>query len=246
MINWVVYRVPEMTQIKVQKDLTYKTADGTTLAMDVYYPLDMQEGQRRPAVFLGHGRGGKDKGEWVSWGRLLAASGMIGITFNYRDLPGVAPSTPMGDIADVIQYVRDNAETLHVDKDRLAMMSFSGLVRYNISAALRGTPSYMRALVVYYGWLDAPTDDETSPLHYLHAEPGTIPPFFIAKAAHDSSSINESIDRFVAAAQAKNVPVELVVHENGQHGFDTRDDDDRSREIIKQTIAFLQSHLAAP
>lgn len=245
-MGWVVYRVPEMTKVTVQSDLIYKTADGDALGMDVYAPLDLKPGEHRPAVFLGHGRGGKGKPEWASWGRLLAASGIIGITFNYRDLPGVEPAVPMGDIADAIAYVRDHADELRVDKDHLGVMSFSGLSRYNMSAALRGSPGYIRALVSYYGWLDYVRDDETSPLHYLRTAPAAFPPIFIGKAGRDSASINESIDRFVEAARASKITFVLAVHETGQHGFDTRDDDDRSREIIQQTLAFLKQYLLAP
>jgi hypothetical protein len=32
-------------------------------------------------------------------------------------------------------------------------------------------------------------------------------------------------------------------HPNGMHGFDILNDDARTREIIKATLAFLQEHL---
>lgn len=34
-------------------------------------------------------------------------------------------------------------------------------------------------------------------------------------------------------------------HPNGQHGFDIFNDDARSREIIKATLAFMHEHLDA-
>jgi hypothetical protein len=35
----------------------------------------------------------------------------------------------------------------------------------------------------------------------------------------------------------------VVDHPGGQHGFDTRDDDERSREIIRETLEFFVRHL---
>jgi hypothetical protein len=35
----------------------------------------------------------------------------------------------------------------------------------------------------------------------------------------------------------------VLDHPNGQHGFDTRDDDERSREIIRETLEFFVRHL---
>src|SRR5947209_5739400 len=88
----VVYTIPDMEQVKVQKNITYKTADGTDLKMDVYYPTDLQTDSQRPAVMLVHGEGvdpailkaAKDWGVFVSFGQLIAACGLIAVTFNHR------------------------------------------------------------------------------------------------------------------------------------------------------------------
>ena len=37
----------------------------------------------------------------------------------------------------------------------------------------------------------------------------------------------------------------LLDHPTGQHGFDIRDDDDRSRAIIRETLAFFVRRLTA-
>jgi len=37
----------------------------------------------------------------------------------------------------------------------------------------------------------------------------------------------------------------VLDHPDGQHGFDTRDDDERSREIIDETLTFFARHLEA-
>jgi hypothetical protein len=68
------------------------------------------------------------------------------------------------------------------------------------------------------------------------------PPMFIARAGLDSPDLNDGLDRFVQAALRNNVAVELFNHPTGQHGFDIEDDNARSREILKRTVEFLQTH----
>lgn len=52
-----------------------------------------------------------------------------------------------------------------------------------------------------------------------------------------------SIDRFLAAAIAHNTAIKFINHPDGQHAFDIFDDDERSRSIVRRTLAFLQEHL---
>jgi dienelactone hydrolase len=112
----------------------------------------------------------------------------------------------------------------------------------------------VRAIVAYYAALDLQvrppgvtggmSDEarrEFSPLLYLQA----TPPLLVARAGKDNPWTNGSIDRFVQEALARNAPLELFTHPTGQHGFDTLDDDERSREIIARTVEFLRHHLAA-
>ena len=42
---------------------------------------------------------------------------------------------------------------------------------------------------------------------------------------------------------AANLPVELVNHAGGHHAFDTVDDTDESRRVIRRVLAFLGEHL---
>ncbi|MCA1553711.1 MAG: dienelactone hydrolase family protein, partial [Chloroflexi bacterium] len=154
------------------------------------------------------------------------------------------PDELLGDFADLLNYVRTHADAFSLDRERVALMGFSALSRHHFSAALSGSPRYVRALVSYYGWLDSGTD-ALSPLYYLQSQAGPFPPMFIAKAGKDrfGPDINNSIDRFVAAAQAKHLDVQYAAHPDGQHGFDTLKDD-ISQQIVQQTLAFLQAKLA--
>jgi dienelactone hydrolase len=68
---------------------------------------------------------------------------------------------------------------------------------------------------------------------------------FVAEAGQDrfAPGINDSIDRFVKEARARNVTLEFMIHPTGHHGFDTLDNDDRSKEIVRKTLDFLKTYL---
>jgi acetyl esterase/lipase len=256
----VVHRVAGMEDVVVRRDLTYASPGGTDLTMDVYRPPGAAGGARLPAVVLIHGGpvpklGAKGMGVFTSYGRLLAASGLVAATFNHRFLAPERLLDAAADVEAAARYVRSQAAELGVDEERLAFWAFSGGGPF-LSLFLRGAPSYVRALVAYYAALDiqekAPgstTDisDETrrdlSPLHYLDVETGRVPPILVARAGLDHPFLNAGIDRFVQRALATNATIDVMNHPTGRHGFDILDDDARSREIVARTVHFLRSRL---
>jgi len=262
----VVYAIPGMDQARVRQDVVYKATDATELTMDVYYPPDLVVGDARPAVLYLHGDGPpemlrtiKDAGQYVGWGQLAAASGLIGVTSNHRSterwtkLPDAA-----SDVADLIAYVRAHAAELQIDANRLCLWACSAGPPVGLSAILHDRPSFVRCIVAYYGVMDLQSLRDTidplipdSVLHtyspLAHLDPGsTLPPLLIARAGLDQDRLNATIDQFVLATLSRNAPVEVFNHPAGHHAFDVRDDDDRSREIIARTLAFMTHHLLDP
>ncbi len=83
-----------------------------------------------------------------------------------------------------------------------------------------------------------------SPINYLAKDSEKIAPIFIARAGLDQiPTMNDSIDRFIREALAKNVALTVANHPNGVHGFDSQTNDERSREIVQNVITFMKSHL---
>jgi acetyl esterase/lipase len=256
----VVYRVPGIEKIVVTRDLPYATADGTTLTMDLYRP-PAPGALRLPVVVLIHGGpvpviGAKGMGVFTSYGRLLAASGLVAVTFNHRFLAPERLLDAASDVEAAGSYVRSHAAELGADEQRLAFWAFSGGGPF-LSLALKGAPSYVRAVVAYYAALDirerapgstANLSDETrrdfSPVHHLQAEAGRVAPILVARAGLDHPFLNAGIDRFVQQALATNAPIDVMNHPAGRHGFDILDDDARSKEIIARTVEFLRARLA--
>src|SRR5437867_6658420 len=85
----IVYKVPGMDRVKVVQNLKYTSTDDPNVLMDVYLPPDPAPNQKRPAVIFIHGGvktqyTPKDWGIYTTWGRLIAASGFVGVTFTQR------------------------------------------------------------------------------------------------------------------------------------------------------------------
>lgn len=258
----VVYSVPGMDKVKVIRDLDYTGEKSQYRKMDVYVPPGVGPGERRPAVIFIHGGAAeeytpKDWGIYTSWGKLVAASGLVAVTFTHRlGFPQTRLEEGASDVDRAINYVRDHAE-LNVDPDRLALIAFSAGGPL-LSEALREKPPYVRCLLAFYAFMDIQQSDvhrrseapETikkfSNINYLSApDAGKIPPMLIARAGRDEvPTMNDSIDRFVSAALSANIAVTILNHPDGPHGFDNRQSDDRSREIIRAAVEFMKCHLS--
>ncbi|HEY7093470.1 MAG TPA: hypothetical protein VH393_09840 [Ktedonobacterales bacterium] len=262
MSRLMVYQIPGMDEVYVRAGITYKTVEDGDLKLDIYLPPDLQANERRPAVLFIHGEPWTTEavrfdalatGQYTSWGRLAAASGWIGVPFEHRNsractaLPEVA-----ADLDDLIAFVR--TQIPEADPDRLILWVCSGGGAYGLRAAIRHA-TYIRCAAVYYAFLEplyyraiiAPdVSDETlreySPITALGQPDVTIPPLLIARAGKDPPELNETIDRFAAAALRQNVSLDLLNYADGQHGFDILDDTERSRHIIQQTLSFMCMH----
>jgi acetyl esterase/lipase len=257
----VVYSVPGMDKVLVRTNLKYTTADNPNLLMDVYTPPGLAKGERRPAVIFIHGSAGaeakaKDWGVYISWGRLAAASGMVGVTFTHRlGYPKPYLNDAGADVEAAVNYVRANADSLGVDGDRLCLAAYSGGGPM-LSAAMRERPPYVRCLVSFYAFLDVrqsemhrphetpETLERFSPITYLGGDVERLPPIFVARAGLDQiPTMNDSIDRFVREAVRQNAAVTLYNHPRGVHGFDNQTPDARSREIVRAALDFMRTHL---
>ena|SRR5437762_4180046 len=256
----VVLKVPRMDKVKVVENLKYTKSDDPNVLMDIYIPPDLSENEERPAVIFLHGGAKtdytpKDWGVYTTWGRLIAASGFVGVTFTHRlEYPTASLEKAATDVRDAVKYVRENADKYHIDKERICLIAYSAGGPL-LTSAMRGDMPFVRCLVAFYAFMDIQQSDyaktekpETvksfSPITYLETEPSKIPPMFIARAGRDEvPTMSDSIDRFINEALTKNIALTFANHPQGVHGFDNQNDDERSREIIRAAIEFIRLHL---
>src|SRR2546425_179032 len=235
----------------VTRDLVYRVDGERALHLDVYRPA-LGDGPW-PAVFLVSGDApeevisrAKDWGVYRSYGQHLAANGLVGVAFDHRSSERFTRTADVAaDVAAAIAYVRGRADEPGVDPERIGVWVFSAGGPFGIAPLLRERPPWLRCLAGFYTvWALAPlqpsedrADDDTirrwSAVTALERDPAGLPPILVARAGRDREPFLAGTDRFVERAREVGADVTILDHPTGQHGFDIRDDDDRSREIIR-------------
>ena len=259
----IVYQLPGMEDVAVEKDRPYKTIDGIELSFDLYRPRQSDPSNDLPAVVFVHGEGppeviknSKDWGQYDGWGRLTALSGMMAVIFNRRSSHFFSRlSEPASDVDDLLDLVFDSSDHLGIDPQRVGIWVCSGGTPFGMRAGLQRP---VKCIACYYGRLslspireeiEGGLSDVAFEEYSAAARLGTmrieqIPPMFIVKAELDDlRGVNESIEEALNVARVRNLPVTVASHAQGVHGMDVRNDDDRTREIIDLTLAFFRRHL---
>jgi dienelactone hydrolase len=231
----VVLAPPPGATVDLRQGLGYLTVGGRELAMDVYRPAG---GAPAPAVLLVHGeadpallRGVRGWGQYTGWGRLLAAEGLAGVVFEHRAVREAGAAAVQAEVDAAVAAVAGRAGELGLDPGRLAVAGFSAGVPLAARTIARAGGRIACATLCY------------GPLDGLAPHPA-LPPLLVVRAGRDRPALNRTIDAFLAAALAANLPVELVNHPDGHHAFDTVDDSEASRRVVRRVLGFLREHLA--
>lgn len=254
--------VPGMDRLKIWREIDYAGSPDRFVRMDVYAPRKPGR-MPRPVVLFIHGGvptvgQAKDWGLYQSWGRLAAASGMIGATFTHRlNYPKTQVTEGAADLAAAIRHVRDNAQRYGADPNRICLVAFSA-GGPTLSPYMAGAPDYVRCLVSIYTFLDIrqtkehresespETLERYSPIARLRDQ-GPKTPLMVVRAGRDAiPTLLDSADRFIAEAIATDYPLTLVNVPEAPHGFDNKEPTPRRIEALRAVQQFLIHHLQPP
>jgi len=190
----------------------------------------------------------KEIGWTISMAQLTAVSGMAAIAYTNRE--------PVADLHALLEHVHTHAAVLRVDASRLGILAVSGNVPTALTTIVRTVDQPPACAAFGCGCLldlDGATDVAEASRQFGFSNPcagltvGDFRhdvPLFISRAGRDQfPAMNASIDRFVAKALVENLPITLVNHAEGPHGFELFDDSRTSRDIVRQTLRFLRQHL---
>lgn len=115
-------RTPFNDEIKIEKDIVYKTIDGKQLLMDIYYPSHPIEG-KAPCVmdipgggWMIHNRLRRD-----GYARCFAAMGAVVAVIDHRLCPEVFFPKDLEDCVDAYNFLGDNADRFGIDKDNITV-----------------------------------------------------------------------------------------------------------------------------
>jgi len=246
----VFYTLPGMDTLAVRRDITYRATSGASLPMDIYYPV-AQPGQRVPVVVMPLAypdpQGGvRTYGPVTSWAQLIAASGMAAVLYGSE--------APAEDVHAVLHHLRDHANALDLDPERIGLLAESANVTVALSALMRD--SALRCAALLCGFtidFDGSTTVAAAAREYGFADacagrsvddlPADVPLLFVRAGCEHFPGLNDALDLVVRRALARNLPLTLVNHATGAHGFEVDEDRDISRFIVRQVLEFLGYYL---
>jgi dienelactone hydrolase len=230
--HWgVVLDVPATKQVKVRTDVPYLRDARGTLTVDIYSPPDAKAGERRPAVVFINAIGdrGNDKVKnweiYKTWPRLVAAHGLVGVSME-ADGTRIQES-----LRGVFDFLSKQGGEHGIDGTRLGL--------YAASANVTGTTQYLsseaaakgiRAAALYYGGVPGGTLRTDLPVLFIVAQ-GDVP------------RMGQPLTALWQRVVETGAPWTLLFASALPHAFDAFSDNDASRRILQQSIAFWKSHL---
>ena len=227
--------LPPAGEVAVTTDVRYASADTTALRMDVYRPAGATAARLPALIFFNRAFGAEQRnafnGFYPAWARAAASRGLVAI------VPDLRGGHEGGDYRSLVEYLVQNAARLGIAEDALAVYAASGNVFAALPLLQEYTPPAVRAAVLYYG---------AAPVTRFRLDL----PLLWVRAGLDRPLLNQDIARLAGLAVAQNAPVTLLNHPTGYHGFEAFNDDDATRAVIEETIAFVKratapSHRAA-
>ena len=151
----VAFELPGMNDVIVKKDIPYLNISDSALKMDIYYPPNFDFKSKIPAIIFvfGYtdiaakkliGRQFRNYSWYISWCKIIAASGMAAIVYETVD--------PVNDLVSLAKYIQSNQDKLMIDKDNIGTYSCSANTPIAIANILNSSNNFFKCTVIYYGF----------------------------------------------------------------------------------------------
>ncbi len=268
---------PELPGLIVHRDRPYRPGSGEP-RVDLYLPghaLSAQAGStggRRPVIVAIHG-GSWSGGSRAEFGPQMARFARHGYAVVVPDYSLARPGNPTWDVAvdelrDAVRWVRDHAETYHLDSDHVAVLGAGAgghlalLLGMLPDSTPPGRPSArVQAVIDFYGPVDLaglraarglqddPVDAllgkadpgrlrATSPLEHLS---GDDPPTLILHGSDDLWVASDQSRELEAQLGRAGVRHRLIILPGARHGFGLTLGPPESRDLVAEILEFLDS-----
>ncbi|MBJ8343713.1 alpha/beta hydrolase [Antrihabitans sp. YC2-6] len=217
-------------------------------SIDVYRPAE-PGGDPLPVVVFVHGGplppglevGPRDWPIYLGYGALAAGSGVVGVTVEHRLQSTLEYATAAADVADAVTQSR---ELPGVDPDRVALWFFSGGGLLSADW-LRKPPPWLRCVALTYPILSPPpgwgVDEKFDPADAVATVGGL--PVLLTRVGRERPEFAATVEAFTAAAREHEVDLEVIDVPNGQHGFDTFDHTEESRDAVVEAMKWVTATL---
>lgn len=225
----LIYQLPEMNNVQVKQNITFRTVNDTALTMDVYYPPGFNYKTSLPVVIFNNGVGALSIPRWrvyKDWAKLVAAKGLIAVNYQARQNNGLADGEAL------LDYLYSNGKSLSIDTSKMALWTCSANTRVGMRLAMQSKRTYIKSLVVYYGNPDS--------LGKLRQDLPTL----MVRCGLDAQFINMGMENFIQQALTQDMRIELINYIKGTHAFDITTNTPESRAVMDKTIDFFKENFA--
>ncbi len=226
----IVLDHPDMKKVTISPDVTFLSDSRGTLKMDVYLPLAIGTGELRPAIIFLNAigeRAGQPKlkswGTYRTWPQLIAANGYVGISMendNERIQDGLIA---------LFKFLNENGKRYHVDASKLGVYAASANVTQSLVYLMgpHADPG-IKAAVLYYGGTGTGPYRKDLPVYFVIAESD------VARGGYAN---------LWAEVLKNRAPWSIVMGSGLVHAFDSFNDTEDSRKMIKSTLAFWKTNI---
>jgi acetyl esterase/lipase len=258
-------RVDLPAGVEVRPNIVYQVTHGRSVKLDLYRPSGPPPPEGWPAILALHG-GGWRGGSRCEYGRSLAnlaARGYVVASADYTlSRPG-QPSWPanLDDVRAAVRWLRTSAESLHIDRQRIAALgSSAGGHLAELLGTRRADPDErVGAVIALYAPADLVTlegavRDPGGPIDlmlggqfgrvpdkYRDASPAQqvttdSPPMLLFHGKDDWLVPPAQSEEMARALRRAGVPCRLAVLDGAGHGFGLRVG---TRDLAQEILAFL-------
>lgn len=233
--------IAEEVKIEPTRQLVYKTIDDVELKLHVF-DTNVESDKKRSVIvyFFGGGWVSGTPEQFYQQAHEMAELGILGISAEYRvkSRNKTSPFISVEDAKSAIRWVRENADVLNIDPDKIIASGGSAgghlAVCTGLIAGLDAkdenleVSSIPNAIIAYNPVLDTTKSGyglekvgedrstEISPCHQVHKG---VAPTLVLHGTADSTVPFENAERFVRLMKEAGNDCELKAYKNKNHGF---------------------------
>jgi dienelactone hydrolase len=212
----------DTSAVDVTMNHQYATSDTVALKMDVYRQKGAPRAGQPALIFFNRATGANRSGAfYLGWARAAASRGVVAV------LPDLRDGREAQDFRLLVRHLVEHGAELGINPEALTVYAASGNVFAGFPAVEDPAMTGIKAAVMYYG---------SAPISTFRLD---LPVLYV-RAGLDRPALNRDITTLAAVAVSQNAPLVLLNHSSGYHGFEWANDDDATRDVIEQTLAFVK------
>lgn len=183
-----LFRGIRQPEVRIKRGIIFASPDEVDLKLNVYRPLAKGKYPALVVIYGGAWRKGNPS-SYEQFSCYIAAQGYSVIAIDYRHAPQYKFPVQLEDVQLALQYIKDHADDLEVDTDRMAIMGRSAGGHLATLAAYQQDAIPFRAVVSYYGAVNLtegyydppfpnPIDTKTVLQDFLGGTPAEFPELY--------------------------------------------------------------------